>query len=107
MTRTRTIALALLAVAALAVGGYIAYDQVLRGDSVAALALPTETSTPPAASAPAASQDAASRRASQRTDDAASPASGRSAPTASPAIACGNSSPTCRPNPTRSAARPT
>lgn len=59
MTRTRTIALALLGVAALAVGGYIAYDQVLRGDSVAALALPTETSTPPAASAPAASQDAA------------------------------------------------
>ena len=60
MTRTRTIALALLGVAALAVGGYIAYDQVLRGDSVAALALPTEASTPPAASAPAASQDAAS-----------------------------------------------
>ena len=61
MTRTRTISLALLAVAALAVGGYIAYDEVLRGDSVAALALPTEASAPPAASAPAASQDAASQ----------------------------------------------
>jgi polyisoprenoid-binding protein YceI len=60
VTRNRNIALALLAVAALAVGGYIAYDQVLRGDSVAALALPTQTSTPAAASAPAASQDAAS-----------------------------------------------
>ncbi len=60
MTRNRNIALALLAVAALAVGGYIAYDQVLRGDSVAALALPTQTSTPAAASAPSASQDAAS-----------------------------------------------
>jgi polyisoprenoid-binding protein YceI len=60
VTRTRSVALALLAVAALAVGGYIAYDQVLRGDSVAALALPSQTSTPAAASAPAASQDAAS-----------------------------------------------
>lgn len=40
MTRTRTIALAVLAVAAVVVGGFIAYDQVLRGDSVAALALP-------------------------------------------------------------------
>jgi polyisoprenoid-binding protein YceI len=57
---TRTIALALFAVAALAVGGYIAYDQVLRGDTVAALALPTQTSAPAAASSPAASQGAAS-----------------------------------------------
>ena len=40
MTRTRTLALAVLAVAAVVVGGFIAYDQVLRGDSVAALALP-------------------------------------------------------------------
>ena len=40
MTRTRTIALAVLAVAAVVVCGFIAYDQVLRGDSVAALALP-------------------------------------------------------------------
>jgi polyisoprenoid-binding protein YceI len=57
---TRTIALALFAVAALAVGGYIAYDQVLRGDTVATLALPTQTSAPAAASSPAASQGAAS-----------------------------------------------
>ena len=41
MTRTRTIALTLIAVAAIAVGGYIAYDQVLRGDDVASLALPS------------------------------------------------------------------
>ncbi|HET9083724.1 MAG TPA: YceI family protein [Candidatus Limnocylindrales bacterium] len=41
MTRTRTIALTLLVIAAIAVGGYIAYDQVLRGDDVASLALPS------------------------------------------------------------------
>ena len=60
MTRSRTIALAVLAVAALAVGGYIAYDQVLRGDDVAALALPTATAPGAAASStPAATADAA------------------------------------------------
>lgn len=42
MTRSRTIT-ALLAVAVVAVGGYLAYDQVLRGDDVAALALPSAT----------------------------------------------------------------
>ena len=41
MTRTRTIAISLLVVAAIAVGGYLAYDQVLRGDDVASLALPS------------------------------------------------------------------
>lgn len=41
MTRSRSIALALVAIAAIAVGGYIAYDQVLRGDAVEALALPS------------------------------------------------------------------
>jgi polyisoprenoid-binding protein YceI len=41
VTRSRTIALAVIALAALAVGGYIAYDQVLRGDDVATLALPS------------------------------------------------------------------
>lgn len=45
MTRTRTIALALLIVTAVAVGGFIAYDQVLRGDSVAALTLPSASSS--------------------------------------------------------------
>ncbi len=58
MTRSRTIALTIIAVAAIAVGGYIAYDQILRGDDVASLALPSSI---PAASAdptePAASAD--------------------------------------------------
>jgi polyisoprenoid-binding protein YceI len=43
VTRTRSIALALFAIAALAVGGFVAYEQVLRGDDVAALALPSAT----------------------------------------------------------------
>jgi polyisoprenoid-binding protein YceI len=41
VTRTRTIAVALIVVAATAVGGYLAYDQVLRGDDVATLTLPS------------------------------------------------------------------
>jgi polyisoprenoid-binding protein YceI len=43
VTRSRLIVLAVLAVVAIAVGGFIAYDQVLRGDSVAALTLPAST----------------------------------------------------------------
>jgi polyisoprenoid-binding protein YceI len=46
VTRTRTIALTLLVVAAIAIGGYIAYDQVLRGDDVASLALPSSAPSP-------------------------------------------------------------
>lgn len=60
MTRTRTIALALFAVAALAIGGYVAYDQILRGDDVTALTLPTQAPASADASAPPASQDATS-----------------------------------------------
>lgn len=52
MTRTRTIALALVAVAAIGLGGFIAYDQVLRGDSVAALALPSASPSSDAGTAP-------------------------------------------------------
>ncbi len=43
MTRTRSIAVALVVIAAVAIGGYLAYDQVLRGDDVAVLALPSTT----------------------------------------------------------------
>ena len=42
-------------VIAVGIGGFIVYDQVLRGDSAAALTLPTASSTPAASSAPAAS----------------------------------------------------
>ena len=56
MTRSRLIALSILAVAAIAVGGFIAYGQVLRGDSVAALTLPASTPTTPSAPAATASE---------------------------------------------------
>jgi polyisoprenoid-binding protein YceI len=56
VTRSRAIALVLVAVAGVAVGGYVAYDQVLRGDDVAALSLPTDaTSSPDATTVPTAS----------------------------------------------------
>jgi polyisoprenoid-binding protein YceI len=53
VTRSRIIALTLVAIAVIAVGGFIAYDQVLRGDDAAALTLPSAepaTSLPPVAS---------------------------------------------------------
>lgn len=64
MTRSRLIVLAVLAVAAIAVGGFVAYDQVLRGDSVAALTLPASTPTAvasvePSTAAPVASGEPA------------------------------------------------
>jgi hypothetical protein len=59
VTRTRTIALALVAVAAIAVGGYLAYTLVLRGDDVASLTLPSATTS--TGEIPAASGTARSR----------------------------------------------
>jgi polyisoprenoid-binding protein YceI len=66
VTRTRLTALAILAIVGIAVGGFIAYDQVLRGDAVAALTLPAATPAAassddpsPASSAPAAASSAA------------------------------------------------
>jgi polyisoprenoid-binding protein YceI len=55
--RSRLIIVAVVAVLAVGIGGFIVYDQVLRGDSAAALALPTAS---PAGLAPAASADAKS-----------------------------------------------
>ncbi|HEV8697646.1 MAG TPA: YceI family protein [Candidatus Limnocylindrales bacterium] len=60
MTRSHFIALALVAIAAIAAGGFIAYDQVLRGDSVAGLTLPASTPTAAASSEPATAAPAAS-----------------------------------------------
>ncbi len=65
MTRNRSI-LALIAVLAVIAGGYLAYDNVLRGDSVAPLALP---SMDPEAAAPSTpvSTDAAGTEPSTTT----------------------------------------
>ena len=57
MTRTRLTILAILALSAIGIGGFFAYDQVLRGDSVAALTLPA--ATPDASTAASSSPSAA------------------------------------------------
>jgi polyisoprenoid-binding protein YceI len=68
MARSRLI-IALGAVAlAVGIGGFIVYDQVLRGDSAAALTLPS-ASTAPTASAPAASTTAGTSDAPAATSD--------------------------------------
>jgi polyisoprenoid-binding protein YceI len=76
MTRNRSI-LALVAVLALAVGGYLAYDNVLRGDAVAPLALPsaspgvaeaTDATDAPSAEPVASADPAASATSDPATD---------------------------------------
>jgi polyisoprenoid-binding protein YceI len=54
MTHTRIAAVAVVLILGIGVGGYVAYDQVLRGDTIAPLALP---SSPPATGAATASTD--------------------------------------------------
>jgi polyisoprenoid-binding protein YceI len=51
MSRSRLLAIVAVAVIAVAVGGFIVYDQVLRGDSIAALSLPSAAPTTAASSA--------------------------------------------------------
>ena len=57
MSRSRVLIVIVAIVVAVAVGGYVLYDQVLRGDSAAALGLPAPTSDPAASGVPAASFD--------------------------------------------------
>ena len=72
MTRSRLIIAAVAVVAAVAIGGFILYDQVLRGDSAAALALPPASTAPAASTAAGASTDpAASVAASAATSGGA------------------------------------
>ncbi len=68
MTRNRSIALALLAIVALGAGAYLAYDNVLRGDSTPALALPSGSPAASASAEPSASDAAASADPSASTD---------------------------------------
>lgn len=69
MTRPRIAAAAVVMILAIGVGGYVAYDQVLRGDSVAPLALPT--SAPTAAGAAASTDPATSSDPAAGTDPSA------------------------------------
>jgi polyisoprenoid-binding protein YceI len=73
VTRSRILAAAVVMILAIGIGGYIAYDQVLRGDSVAPLALPT--SAPVSTDAAVASSDpTASSAAGNGADPAAATA---------------------------------
>lgn len=57
MSRSRVLVVVVAIVVAIGVGGFILYDQVLRGDSAAALGLPAASSDPAASGVPAASFD--------------------------------------------------
>jgi polyisoprenoid-binding protein YceI len=60
MTRSRLIVATTAVVAVVVIGGFVAYDQVLRGDSAAALALPSASAAPAASPVASASTGAAS-----------------------------------------------
>lgn len=55
MSRSRLLVVGAIAAIAVGVGGFIVYDQVLRGDSAAALTLPTASTSPATSTAPGAS----------------------------------------------------
>ena len=57
MPRSRVLIVLVAIVVAIGVGGFILYDQVLRGDSAAALGLPAASNDPAASGVPAASFD--------------------------------------------------
>jgi polyisoprenoid-binding protein YceI len=74
MTRNRSI-LAVVAILAIAAGGYLAYDNVLRGDDVAPLALPSTApsaavTSPSAAASSGGATSTAPASAGARADDA-------------------------------------
>jgi polyisoprenoid-binding protein YceI len=77
MSRTSMLALVVVAVAAVVIGGYLAYDSFLRGDSVAELTLPAASPAAGASDDPT-SEPTASANASPATSDepAASAATG-------------------------------
>jgi len=54
MPRSRPLIVVAVLIAAVAIGGFVVYDQVLRGDSAAALTLPTEAPTSSSSSATSA-----------------------------------------------------
>jgi polyisoprenoid-binding protein YceI len=69
MTRSRLIIAAVAVIAAVAIGGFVVYDQVLRGDSAAALALPTASTAPASSVAAGASAAPTSSTAATATSD--------------------------------------
>jgi len=75
MSRSRVIAIVAIAVVAVAVGGFIAYDQILRGDTTAALTLPS--------AAPSAATSSTTSTPSPAASSEPSTATGSGAPAAS------------------------
>jgi polyisoprenoid-binding protein YceI len=69
MSRPRVILAIGAVVLAVGIGGFIVYDQVLRGDSAAALTLPTASATPASTGAPAATTPAGGSAAPAVTTD--------------------------------------
>ena len=69
MTRNRSI-IALVAIVAIVAGGYLAYDNVLRGDAVAPLALPSAAPSDSATTAPSAATATEAASAAPSTDTA-------------------------------------
>ena len=100
MSRSRLLLAIGVVIVAVGIGGFIVYDQVLRGDSAAALTLPRPPASRAATAAGAARGRASAAR--PRRSRAPWPAPGPSPPTASPATASASSWPTCRPRATRS-----
>ena len=109
MPRSRVLIIAgVVIVAAVAIGGFLVYDQVLRGDNVAALTLPSAAPAPP----PRPGRPPRTRRATRRRPPrplprraspavdrpAMSPARGRSPAAARPGTASPNSWRNCRPS---------
>ena len=72
MSRSRVLAIVAVAILAVAVGGFIVYDQVLRGDSTAALSLPTAAPSSGASSATTVPSAAATTPASAASTTAPS-----------------------------------
>jgi hypothetical protein len=71
MTRTSSIILGVVAIAAIGVGAYLAYDNVLRGDDVAPLALPSSAPASEAAVDPTAESSPATVATEEPTTSAA------------------------------------
>ena len=79
MPRSRVLIIAgVVIVAAVAIGGFLVYDQVLRGDNVAALTLPSAAPSPAASTATAATDPSGDPTAAPSTGAAASVAGGGS-----------------------------
>jgi polyisoprenoid-binding protein YceI len=79
MSRSRALAAIVVVIIAIAVGGFLVYDNVLRGDSTAALTLPTPApsqATSPATSTPASDPSADASTASGSSAPSTGTASG-------------------------------